>query len=257
MRPRDREQLNETPEIAWTHSARTPLDPPNLNSWDSSLEESENLQIVVIERRALMRECLTRSLRASSGYAVLSFPSVESWLEVSDTVQASLVVLCTGTRIKDAEIRREVSLLSNQKNPLPIILLSDVEDPDQIVEALDQGARGYIPTSVPLEVAVEAMRLVRAGGVFVPASSLIAARRSTDDSNGSKRTGHGLFTARQAAVVEALRRGKANKVIAYELNMRESTVKVHVRNIMKKLRARNRTEVAYMANSLMHPDSEA
>ncbi len=45
--------------------------------------------------------------------------------------------------------------------------------------------------------------------------------------------------------------GKANKVIAYELKMRESTVKVHVRNIMKKLNAKNRTEVAFMANELI------
>jgi DNA-binding NarL/FixJ family response regulator len=63
-----------------------------------------------------------------------------------------------------------------------------------------------------------------------------------------------MFTARQTAVVEALRRGKANKIIAYELNMRESTVKVHVRNIMKKLRARNRTEVAFMTSRLMEQD---
>jgi DNA-binding NarL/FixJ family response regulator len=49
--------------------------------------------------------------------------------------------------------------------------------------------------------------------------------------------------------VEALRRGKANKIIAYELNMRESTVKVHVRNIMKKLKAKNRTEVAFLTNA--------
>jgi len=51
-------------------------------------------------------------------------------------------------------------------------------------------------------------------------------------------------------VVRALCRGKANKVIAYELNMCESTVKVHVRNIMKKLKAKNRTEVAVMFKSL-------
>jgi DNA-binding NarL/FixJ family response regulator len=62
-----------------------------------------------------------------------------------------------------------------------------------------------------------------------------------------------IFTARQAAVIDALRRGKANKIIAYELNMRESTVKVHVRNIMKKLNAKNRTEVAYRANELLGP----
>ena len=60
-----------------------------------------------------------------------------------------------------------------------------------------------------------------------------------------------MFTARQAAVIGALRQGKQNKIIAYELNMRESTVKVHVRNIMKKLNATNRTEVAYLTNQLL------
>jgi DNA-binding NarL/FixJ family response regulator len=38
--------------------------------------------------------------------------------------------------------------------------------------------------------------------------------------------------------------------------MRESTVKVHVRNIMKKLRAKNRTEVAFMTNGMMQPDGD-
>jgi DNA-binding NarL/FixJ family response regulator len=60
-----------------------------------------------------------------------------------------------------------------------------------------------------------------------------------------------MFTARQTAVIAALRQGKQNKIIAYELNMRESTVKVHVRNIMKKLNATNRTEVAYLTNQLL------
>ena len=65
----------------------------------------------------------------------------------------------------------------------------------------------------------------------------------------------GMFTLRQAEVVQALRRGKANKIIAYELNLRESTVKVHIRNIMKKLKATNRTEVAYKINDLFPPDT--
>ena len=59
-----------------------------------------------------------------------------------------------------------------------------------------------------------------------------------------------IFTLRQAEVVQALRKGKANKIIAYELNLRESTVKVHIRNIMKKLKATNRTEVAYKLNDM-------
>ena len=50
----------------------------------------------------------------------------------------------------------------------------------------------------------------------------------------------GLLTDRQAAVADAISRGMPNKVIAYELNLCENTVKVHIRGIMKKLQARNR-----------------
>ena len=59
------------------------------------------------------------------------------------------------------------------------------------------------------------------------------------------------LSSREKDVLEGLVAGKANKIIAYELNMRESTVKVHVRNIMKKLHATNRTEVAYLASRLL------
>ena len=58
------------------------------------------------------------------------------------------------------------------------------------------------------------------------------------------------LTQRQAAVAEALRHGKSNKIIAYELNMCENTVKVHIRSILKKLHATNRTEAAFRLNSV-------
>ena len=59
------------------------------------------------------------------------------------------------------------------------------------------------------------------------------------------------LTSRQAAVAERLRRGKPNKIVAYELNMCESTVKVHIRNIMKKLQATNRTEAGFKLNAML------
>jgi DNA-binding NarL/FixJ family response regulator len=52
------------------------------------------------------------------------------------------------------------------------------------------------------------------------------------------------------SVIDLLRQGKPNKVIAVNLQMQESTVKVHVRNIMKKLRVTNRTHAASVANRL-------
>lgn len=251
-----REKLHELHKIARARSAGANInigsrELVNLVPANVAVSASDAGPVVVIDKRALFRECVMRCLQASSGHTVVSFPNVDSWLDVCNDISASVILLCLVGRPGDAETHREISRLSQQGDQPPAIILSDVEDPDQIVDAIGRGARGYIPTSAPLEVVIEVMRLVRAGGVFVPASSLIAARRLKDCITVPHQKGNALLTARQAAVVEALRRGKANKVIASELNMCESTVKVHIRNIMRKLKARNRTEVAVMANELM------
>jgi DNA-binding NarL/FixJ family response regulator len=206
---------------------------------------------IVIEPRTLIRDCLARCLKGlKSDEIVCAVASVADWLQDGDVApSASLVLLCTGER-RSADVEHDIVALSRFYPSVLIVLLSDGEDVSKILGALDKGARGYIPTSMSLEVVVEAMQLVRAGGIFVPASSLLSSRKALADPLGAKGGRNGLFTARQAAVVEALRQGKSNKIIAYELNMRESTVKVHVRNIMKKLNARNRTEVAFRVNGM-------
>ena len=211
------------------------------------------LTIALIENRLFVRDCIARTLKLCSEFNVVSFPSVAKWIEAGDVVTASFILWCISGR-SDSQMQQEITLLAQRQKAVPIILVSDAEDLDHIIYALNEGARGYIPTSVSLEVAIEAMHLVNAGGTYVPASSLVAAHRSSQEPGTPKRLG--IFTARQAAVVEALRKGKANKIIAYELNMRESTVKVHVRSIMKKLKAKNRTEVAFLTNDLFSGEAK-
>ena len=222
---------------------------PSMNSGDGG-----GHRVAVIERRSFVRECLIRSLGQATGWNVLAYESTGTWLAVAERLPASLVVLCVGrASAATAEAGEdgyaadasEISALA------PVVLMADSEEPADIVAALGHNVRGYIPNNLPLHVAVEAMRLVRAGGVYVPASSLIAAQKSLAAPADENTRAASLFTSRQLSVIAALRKGKANKIIAFELNMRESTVKVHVRNIMKKLKARNRTEVAYLANSML------
>lgn len=221
------------------------VDPPS----DASISN-----IILIERRMLIRECLAQCLKLSTEFNVVAYPTAEEWLRVADKVPASLIVICIAGKGKDPAIERDVAYLSQLEQAVPMVLLSDSEDLDQILAALEQGARGVIPTSLTLTIAVEAMRLVKAGGTYLPASSIMAAKQAHAERDDPKKFCNGMFTARQAAVVEAIRRGKANKTIAYELKMRESTVKVHVRSIMKKLKAHNRTEVAFIANGLLSGD---
>jgi DNA-binding NarL/FixJ family response regulator len=206
---------------------------------------------VIIEPRTLIRDCLAKCIKGlKNDEIVCAYASVSDWLQ-NDSVAhgTTLVLLCTGGR-RLADVEQQTSVLSRFYPAILMVLLSEDEDVANILGALDKGARGFIPTSLSLEVVIEAMQLIRAGGTFVPASSLLASRNAIADTVSEKTGRTSLFTPRQAAVVNALRQGKSNKVIAYEINMRESTVKVHVRNIMKKLNARNRTEVAFRVNAM-------
>jgi DNA-binding NarL/FixJ family response regulator len=173
----------------------------------------------------------------AKGHVEIEFPSALT----SATMAMKTWVALAGARLMGSAIAVRSLHRRHQAMGQRTIVMSNIEDIELIRQALEQGVRGYIPVSLPHEVAIEAIRLVEAGGVYVPASSLMAPSAGL----------HGHFTARQAAVVDALCKGKANKRIAHELNMCESTVKVHLRNIMKKLCAKNRTEVALIVNGLL------
>lgn len=224
-------------------------------SQEASSASADSTIIVVIDQRVLIRDCLARCLRPlGRNHTVYTFANVAEWQESAARYPRPAVIILSiqGRKHPEIETERELALLSRSQMNIPVVLVSDAEDVEHVLFALDGGARGYIPTSVSLDVAVEAMLLVKAGGTFVPASSLISWRRKGESGTPGHTNGHGMFTARQAAVVDAVRQGKANKRIAYELNMRESTVKVHIRNIMKKLKAKNRTEVAFLTSGLFN-----
>ena len=217
----------------------------------ASLPNTEaSATIAVIERRAFFRDCIVKTLNAHAHLKVVAAASVDEWIQSAAVGDTSLVILSAdgggGLSMKDC-----LAQIAEAAPALPVVVLSDSETADRVVDAIGKGARGYISTETSLDVAIEAMKIVRAGGTFVPASSLLAAYQRNAKPSERRLEFNSMFTSRQAAVVEALRLGKANKTIAYELNMCESTVKVHVRNIMKRLKAQNRTQVAYLVGQLM------
>jgi DNA-binding NarL/FixJ family response regulator len=214
--------------------------------------------LLIIDGRALDRQCLASALSAHDlGMDVAALGSADEWHREKEFHSPLGAVLFSlgGRKVTDGNIADEIARLASEFKSVPVVILADTDDLGQILKALEFGARGYIPSSVGIEVCAEAIGLARSGGIFVPASSVLAMRHLIA-SGGQPRANplSGMFTSRQAEVAQALRRGKANKIIAYELNLRESTVKVHIRNIMKKLKATNRTEVAFKINDLFPPD---
>jgi DNA-binding NarL/FixJ family response regulator len=213
--------------------------------------------VIYLDPRPFTRDCIGGWLQSSlSGLEVrvVADPDQIGTASVGrDRIRA--VILSAGPdRMSSATVASLLSRVRELLPETPVAVLSDYEDPASIREAFNHGVRGYIPTSLTSRVAVEAVRLVCAGGTFAPAATLLCER---DDPQ--RTVGEPLiegFTQRQAQILDCLRRGMANKLIAYELDMCESTVKVHIRHIMKKLNATNRTQVAYLTRGFFESGTE-
>jgi DNA-binding NarL/FixJ family response regulator len=202
--------------------------------------------IAIVDRRALGRDVLTAALGAAEGgYSSRAYAEIGDWLVDENRHSTSAILLgLVGAGSDDSDLSADLQNLTREYPRIPVIVMGDSKHPSEIIEILSHGARGYIPTDVSLGVAIGALSLAIAGGVFVPASALRDTGQAPRQRQPEAGTVFGL-TERQAEVAEAIARGKPNKIIAYELNLSESTVKVHTRSIMKKLQARNRTEVAF------------
>jgi len=136
---------------------------------------------------------------------------------------------------------------------IPLVVIAEHEKASDVIEALRAGARGYISAQTQLSVVFQALRFIMQGGMYFPSSALLQAmispqlpvgRRLFNDDDGHHSAS---LTNRQTAVWKLLQHGHSNKVIARQLDMCESTVKVHMRQIMRKLGASNRTQAAMYA----------
>ncbi|MBS0235699.1 MAG: response regulator transcription factor [Proteobacteria bacterium] len=214
----------------------------------------DTASIIVIEGRSFVRNCIVTNLSESIALTGVGFPTAEDYLAKQNELQAAIIVICTmGGDERDAVA--QLTKLKANGCRAPVVVMSDADKIELLIATMEAGGDGFMPADISLEVAAHALRLILAGGQYFPVTSLVAVRRAMSETQRPETCPTSMFTKRQIAVIDALRKGKANKIIAYELNMCESTVKVHVRNIMKKLNAKNRTEVAYLANELLceHP----
>lgn len=126
---------------------------------------------------------------------------------------------------------------------IPLVVLSASESANDIRNALEAGALGYIPKAASTTVMLAALRQVLAGDIFVPAclGDGHAGLHSVAPADFEALQHSGL-TARQLEVARLLAQGCANKAIAGMLSMSEGTVKVHIAAIFRAFGVTNRTE---------------
>jgi DNA-binding NarL/FixJ family response regulator len=127
----------------------------------------------------------------------------------------------------------------------PIMVLSASEEAADLFGALESGASGYLPKSAPAPVILAALRLVLAGGVYVPRELVSGGRPLPQTLAGSGRAG--VLTPRQHEVLALIADGHSNKEIAHRIGTSEGTVKAHITAIMRVLGVRNRVQLLLAA----------
>jgi DNA-binding NarL/FixJ family response regulator len=132
---------------------------------------------------------------------------------------------------------------------LPLLVCSASEDGALVKALLAQGVAGFMPKSDSTQVILEAVRLVLAGGTYVPPRLLAAAAKGPSGEALALES----LTPRQKEVLRLLAQGKPKKVIARELDISEATVKVHLLSVFRALGARNRTEAVVIAQRATEP----
>jgi DNA-binding NarL/FixJ family response regulator len=137
-----------------------------------------------------------------------------------------------------ADLRR----LRKRMPSTPTVVVSSRGDTATIRRAMACGIAGYVPKSLDARAMEDAIRLVLAGGAYVPPGC------QTDLAAGGADDPEPL-TPRQAAVLEKLSLGRSNRQIAAELGIEEITVKVHISAILRKLHVKNRLEAVVAAQS--------
>jgi DNA-binding NarL/FixJ family response regulator len=228
-----------------------------LSTTDQLFEETDDRQaygsggaklggfIAVIESRTFIGECIRRSVQSAFAQPVLTY-STAAELGQQHLLTAAQLIIFSGAEDNTEASINALNVLSKLAPRIPVIVLAYNNDAELARSAVCHGAKGYIPVTMGFEIAIEAVRFVLAGGTYAPVDCLLP-RDPTGDALSQPPTG--LVTSRELAVIRAIQKGKSNMAIAYDLNMCESTVKVHVRNILKKLKAKNRTDVAIKAQT--------
>ena len=205
--------------------------------------------VAIIDASRLRRECLLLALlQYNAQWRIAEFAGADELQRATAGQGIDLIVV--GAATAELVDIRQLARLRQALPETPLVVVAESGDPERARHILSAGARGFLPTNLSVKVLVGALDLVLAGGVYVPSSLLDApAPRPEGWERAEQRRAEpwSELTRRQRDVLALISQGRSNKLIADALAMSESTVKAHVKQIIKRLHVSNRTQAALLA----------
>ena len=198
-----------------------------------------DVTILIADDHPLVREALRHALSdVLPGARLLEAASLPDALAQLDQDTVDLAIL--DLNMPGMNGLAGLASLRGQEPSLPIAIVSAATDPDVVRRALDLGAAGFLPKSLPLPTIADAIRNILAGEVWLPEGLTL-----TSPPDAASRLKE--LTPQQLKVLAMMSQGLPNKQIAYELSVGEPTVKAHVTVILRKLGVTSRTQAVIAA----------
>ena len=210
----------------------------------------EGIRILIADDHPIFRDGLKRLLESERGFKVVgeACDGVEA-VNLARQLKPEILLLDLAMpRRPGLEALRE---LSSDPASVRVILLTAAAEKDQIVEALQLGARGVVLKDSATQILLKSIRAVMNGEYWVgreSVSNLVQYLRGLVGTSGdtARKKRYGL-TPRELEIVSAVVAGYANKEIAEHFKISEDTVKHHLSNIFDKVGVSTRLELALFA----------
>ena len=216
-------------------------------SGEQGRETTERARVLLIEDDVLIEYGLNVGLRkcpAIAGLELMVADSIAAALEMERVRPDAILLdvrLCGGRSEQSLEMLQRVR---EHFPDSPVGLLSVGTSAHLIHTALEQGVAAVIPRTTPMHLVAIAIKLMMAGGVYLPPdfASLLIKSAGSKDAEGSARRASGELTRRQQAILELLASGASNREIALRLRLSVGTVKNYVSGLLKMMQmpTRNR-----------------
>lgn len=210
---------------------------------------------IIADDHPLFRVALSQALQAILGQAAVLFQAhsmAQLWPLLREHPDTQLILL--DLKLPDAEGFAGLTALRTEYPDISILMVSAIEDPAVIKQAMQLGASAYLPKSAPLEVLSAAVTAVLAGDTWLPTELVTAVSQANDLIDHDFASRLEQLTPQQFRVLKMIADGLLNKQIAYEMNVQETTVKQHVSAILRKLNVNNRTLAGILFEKLKLPD---
>ena len=206
------------------------------------------MRVIIIDDHALFRVGLQGLLEQRGIDIVGAVASGQEGLDMIEHIEPDIVLL--DMRMPDMNGTEVLTVLRKHYPAMPISMLTTSREESDVIEALQNGAQGYLLKDMEPDELIEALQqIVKGNTVVAKELTSVLAKAVQGESQRSSTQASSLddLTPREREILCHLADGQSNKVIARNLGISDGTVKLHVKAILRKLEVHSRVEAAVIA----------